>query len=194
MKLEACHDYIQMIFPLPESSKFAWNAPIVDERVYEAFNSKDDQLGLHTNLQRAFLRMLKFYGFEVPEGVQIQPVAGEQDAGIAAVWAENHDERFSNWTHRGHNHLRITRIIRSLRLLGRQDLAKIFFEAVESVWNSPEYQHQCTGDSIEWWLRAYNWPLYSPPGGEEGVVGPDLRWLKRILKAQESQQAKGLAA
>ena len=191
VKLEICHDYIQVVFPLPESSQFAWNAPIVDKRVYEAFNSNNKQIGLQSNLQRAFLRILKFYGFEVPKGVQIQPSAGREDAGIAAEWSDNHDERFANWVRPGHNHLRITRIIRSLRILGRQDLAKILFEAIESVWSSPQYQHQCSGESMQWWSRAYSWPLYSPPQGEEGEVGPGLKWLKRILDTQSLQQATG---
>jgi hypothetical protein len=60
-KLERCHDYIQILFPLPEGSMFSYNAPIINKRIMEAFRSRTY---LRMNLSHAFILMLDFYGFE----------------------------------------------------------------------------------------------------------------------------------
>jgi hypothetical protein len=64
--LEYCHNYIQILFPLPEPAGAYWRAPVIDREVFEAFR-KDEKL--RKNLRRAFERILRFYGFEV-EGVE----------------------------------------------------------------------------------------------------------------------------
>lgn len=61
-KLESSHDYIQMLFPLPEESGVNWNAPVIDRQVFEAFRSRPE---LRDNLRKAFERMLWFYGFQL---------------------------------------------------------------------------------------------------------------------------------
>jgi hypothetical protein len=63
-KLESCHDYIQTIFPLPEGSMFNYGANIVTQEVMEAFRARAD---LRVRLRASFLRMLRFYGFEMQE-------------------------------------------------------------------------------------------------------------------------------
>lgn len=59
--LEDCHDYIQTLFPLPEASRFAWSATLVDRHVFEAFRARPE---LRAGLRRSFNRMLSFYGLE----------------------------------------------------------------------------------------------------------------------------------
>lgn len=59
--LEASHDYIQTLFPLPEASGLNWNAPIVDRKVFEAFRSEPK---LRAKLHVALTRMLSFYGLK----------------------------------------------------------------------------------------------------------------------------------
>jgi hypothetical protein len=61
-KLEASHDYIQTLFPLPEESGVNWNAPIIDQNVFEAFRSRPE---LRENLRASFKKMLWFYGFKL---------------------------------------------------------------------------------------------------------------------------------
>ncbi len=60
-KLELDHDYIQILFPLPEESGLVWDAPIIDRNVFDAFRSRKD---LRDNLFKSFERMLWFYGFK----------------------------------------------------------------------------------------------------------------------------------
>jgi hypothetical protein len=71
-QLESCHNYIQMLFPVPEGSAFNWEAPIIDRETMDTFRSRKD---LRDRLRQSFERMLGFYGFTV----EIQP-ADEKDA------------------------------------------------------------------------------------------------------------------
>lgn len=64
--LESSHDYIQILFPLPEESGVNWNAPVVNREIFEAFRSGDEEgKGLRLNLRRAFEKLAWFYGFDV---------------------------------------------------------------------------------------------------------------------------------
>jgi hypothetical protein len=61
-QLEYCHDYIQVLFPLPERSIFNDPAPIVDKEVFEAFRTRKE---LRDRLRDSFKRILWFYGFQL---------------------------------------------------------------------------------------------------------------------------------
>ena len=61
-ELEYCHDYIQILFPLPERSAINDPAPIVDKEVFQAFRARSD---LRNRLKDSFQRMLWFYGFQL---------------------------------------------------------------------------------------------------------------------------------
>ena len=142
----------------PETS-FNQDAPKINRQVFDAFNLNGGRVDLHKNLQRAFIRILGFYGFELPTETQLNPRGGQKDTDIRAILAPNHVERISNWYRGGHNNRRITRIIRSLRVLGRHDLATIMYHAVESIWNLPQYQKYHEKDASAWWTNTYLWPL-----------------------------------
>lgn len=60
--IESTHDFIQWLFPLPESSNFNRNAPLLDRSVIRAF---EERLELRRTLRAGFERMLRFYGFEL---------------------------------------------------------------------------------------------------------------------------------
>src|SRR5205814_6608900 len=101
--LEAVHDFIQWLFPLPEPSRFNPDAPLLSPADVAAFR-QDAQL--RTNLRRSFERILPFLGLaETADG---EVVEGPNFARRAA----------DVWDYPNHNWLRITRILRSLRLLG----------------------------------------------------------------------------
>jgi hypothetical protein len=68
MMLENSHNYIQMLFPLPEGSIFNMQAPVVPREVMEAFLHLSDLRG---QVKRSWLRMLEFYGFMVEEPPQL---------------------------------------------------------------------------------------------------------------------------
>lgn len=114
-RLESCHDYIQWLFPNDRPSAVNPDAPLVTALHREQFARRTI---LRQNLLQSLRRMLKFYGLKC--------VAEKSGARIlrSAQW----DVRKENWlTSHNHNHLRITRILISLRLLGLPEYAVAFF-------------------------------------------------------------------
>lgn len=93
---------------------------------------------MRENLRAAFRRMLRFYGFESRDGI------GR---------AGNFEEQARNWLRPGnHNHLRITRILRSLRLLGLQSEAALFLAELERLYR--ERPASITAESFRYWRAA----------------------------------------
>ena len=120
-ELELTHDYIQWLFPLAERSGFNLNAPILNAYAINRFRSDAD---LRRRLQTSLVRMLAFYGLEMHATVP-----------LSVAWAESFPERAENWlTASNHNHLRITRILKSLCLLGLEDQASAFFRFLEALY------------------------------------------------------------
>lgn len=112
-QLEYCHDQVQWMFPLHEESKHAATYPIVDRDVIEKIRAKG--LIAHAiaiNLIKAKDRFEKFYGIGTYEDLDKQK-----------KWCQNYN----------HNLLRVTRIIRSLRLFGLPDESKDFYTKVYAV-------------------------------------------------------------
>ena len=106
--LEGVHDYIQWLFPLDQRSAFNAGAPLVSASERGAFRNDER---LRAGLKRALVRMLAFYGLRI--------------AGDRIERAKNWPERSRVWlTPYNHNYLRLTRIIRSLALLGEPELAR----------------------------------------------------------------------
>lgn len=145
-KLEGCHDQIQWMFPVPERSRFNISAPVLTKDVIEQFRL-DPQM--KANLRTSFLRMMKFYGFAVQH--QNFPVADNPVKVIApfdfdALWLSPSD----------HNHLRLTRIIRSLRLLGLENESMALFLCLAKIWGREQKKDKprITDDTLGWWLRA----------------------------------------
>ncbi|KAF2481375.1 opioid growth factor receptor conserved domain-containing protein, partial [Neohortaea acidophila] len=121
-ELEYHHDFIQYLFPLPERSPVNPHAPTITKDVRDAFLSRPD---LRQQLTRSLQRMLEFYGFTTSPQSQhtdtISIVRGANFQGASkATWRTRMD----------HNHLRISRILRSLRVLGLDAEAKAFYDAL----------------------------------------------------------------
>lgn len=118
--LEVTHDYIQWLFPLREISKVTPSSPLIDNQVFAAFH--DDAL-LRRHLLASFIRMLAFYGLALRNGVVVK--------------GSNWQERKSNWfTEDTHNNLRITRILKSLSILGLRAEAESFVSALNALRQS----------------------------------------------------------
>jgi len=135
-ELEAVHDFIQWLFPLPERSGANPFAPILDAATISSFQHSKD---LQERLRKSFLRMLRFYGLEFHAGV-VRP---------GAYFAE----RSANWLHPGnHNHLRLTRMLRSLRLLGLTMESTALFKALSKIY---EKHPDCiTSRTYQFWKNA----------------------------------------
>ena len=141
--LESTHDYIQWLFPLSEVSAFNPHAPVLEQETIRRFRSRPD---LQQGLRMSFLRMLDFYGFEV-----------RVDRKLAVRLSAGFKSRAANWLTCGnHNHLRITRILKSLRLLGLQLEAAAFFDCLVGIYASERTKEQpaITGETFRFWLKA----------------------------------------
>ena len=85
-----------------------------------------------------------------------------------------------NWAgYMDHNHLRITRIIRCLRVLGLQRESEAFFAALKRVAEDPKIR--ISNRSVEYWTRAAELPLHIPPS--EG--DDECEWLKEWESEQQ---------
>jgi hypothetical protein len=120
-RLESVHDYIQWLFPLDQASAFNPRAPVLGRDEIETFRA--DVL-LRQRLRDIFLVMLDFYGLEL------------SSAGVpAVVKAPAFPDRARVWLSPGnHNHLRLTRILKSLTLLGMEELALALFRCLEAIY------------------------------------------------------------
>ncbi|KAH6644619.1 opioid growth factor receptor conserved region-domain-containing protein [Boeremia exigua] len=219
--LEHSHNYIQVLFPLPEGSPFNWSAPVIDLETMRAFRTRSE---LRQQLGRSFERMLTFYGFTAstsaePENEKAEDIEsqkqtsaepakeGTQDTetsttatptveavppqstiqasppGYLVVRGDNWRRASRNWCVRfDHNHLRITRILRCLRVLGLQKESDAFFAALKRVYEDPAVS--IGARSLDFWTRAAERPLYLPPDDMED----ECEWLKVWEKEQRKEK------
>jgi hypothetical protein len=140
-RLEAVHDYVQWLFPLLEPSAFNPDAPVLDAATIAEFRARPE---LQVNLRASFLRMLRFYGLHWEAG-RVTPAPGFEAR--SATWLSP-----SN-----HNHLRITRILLSLRLLGLGAEALAFYEFLAGLYHRE--QGAITPASFRFWTSAAHDPL-----------------------------------
>ena len=160
-ELEYHHDYIQLLFPLPEGSPFNPSAPVIDEATFNAFRSR---LELQTQLRASLQRMLRFYGFQFATVT----ASGNGAQELQVVNGSNYPEASRNWVRRfNHNHLRITRILRSLRVLGLENEALELFKALKRVYEGGKIGQK----SMMFWTRAIERPLYLAPEDEDDEGG-----------------------
>ena len=125
-QLEQCHSQVQWVFPLHEESRHANVYPIITPEIVEAAKKLSV---IAENLRLAKGRFENFLGLE--------PISeSRQD-----LWCVD----------RNHNLLRVTRIIRSLRLFGLDDEAADFYEKVR--------ESGCKRDisvtTLRYWLKAF---------------------------------------
>ena len=241
-QLENSHNYIQVLFPLPEGSPYNWSAPVIDLDTMKAFRAKSE---LRQRLRYSFERMLTFYGFttsiysepesedkdvkkqeQTPTGTTTIATAaqeGTQDAQAppaatgGTTTTENSGEatttetpsakagtslprptsqvspsdyyvvRGPNWhkasrswcVRMDHNHLRITRILRCLRVLGLQTECDTFFAALKHAYDDPATS--IGQRSMEFWTRAVQRPLYIAPDDDK------CDWLRAWEEEQQRQ-------
>jgi hypothetical protein len=163
-QLESSHDYIQTVFPLPEESMFSF-APIVTKEVRDAFLA---QAELRASLREALERMLAFYGLQFRTATD----GGSEET---ITRGPNFATASGNWVTRfDHNHLRMTRILRSLRVLGLESEAAAlhnFLSTDEKVTNSVSPRSQM------YWRRAAERDLHLPPD-EEDEDAEGIAWLR----------------
>jgi len=139
-ELEDVHSYIQWLFPLLEPSPVNPSAPVLDRETIAEFRARPE---LVQNLRKSFLRMLTFYGLAYSEG--------------RVVRAANFSERSRNWLWPGnHNHLRITRILKALALLGLEAEARAFLTCLAEIYQEEarKTRPSISEDTWRFWSTA----------------------------------------
>ncbi len=135
--LEAVHDFIQWLFPLPEPSRFNPDAPLLTPEDVAAFRTDDR---LRANLRRSFERILTFLGLAETPGGQV--VEGPNFA------ARTPDV----WSVPNHNWLRVTRILRSLSLLGLPREARALYDRLASFYQGRKFP--IPAETFRYWTDA----------------------------------------
>lgn len=133
--LEHTHDYIQWLFPIPEAGRFNRFAPVLDMATRDRF-ATDWQM--REQQGRSLNRMLTFLGLD-RDGNNIRASA-ELNPKVH-IWLKAG----------GHNHLRITRMIRSLHYCHQEELARSLQNAVSELGKTRGYVRDHT---LEYWARA----------------------------------------
>lgn len=132
-ELESYHDYIQWIFPLKEESLYNRTAPVIeDETKYQTKEIKD-------NMLRTLDVMLHFYGL--------------RRCGNEIVKEDDFVNRKNCWvTKSNHNFLRITRILKSLKMFGFEKEAQIFFDQLEKIYQ--DNRNEIGKKNFQYWKDA----------------------------------------
>jgi hypothetical protein len=139
-QLEAVHDYIQWLFPTAAPSHVNPHSPIVGNVASRAFASEEP---LRAKMRSALDRMLRFYGLHRTEDgrIEMDPASFPQRS---RVWLKP-------WNH---NHLRLTRIMQSLGLLGAKADARALQRCLlEDICTGPG-QGQVTPETVDYWQHA----------------------------------------
>ncbi|KAF3917441.1 hypothetical protein ABW21_db0207529 [Orbilia brochopaga] len=164
-KLEYNHDYIQLLFPLPERSMFMLHpASRLDDTAMDLFK-KDHQL--RAGMRTALARMLRFFGFDC-DIVDLKDDDDENDSGDQRLChIVPNPQRFPraarDWMN-SHNDLRITRIIRCLRCCGLEPEAQSFYRALKTLHaNRIGYPRRISDRTFVFWTRAARRDLAIPP-------------------------------
>jgi hypothetical protein len=142
-RLEEIHDFIQWLFPLPERSQANPHAPVIDRADIDAFRASPE---LQERLRTSFRRMVRFYGLTFQQG---------ETPGV--VRAPDFELRARNWlTLHNHNHLRITRILRSMRLLGLDVEAKALYSCLSAIYEEEVHRGEARIAPLTWqfWVAA----------------------------------------
>ncbi len=137
-ELEAVHDFIQWMFPTAVPSGVNPFAPLVTDRTVAGFAARAE---LRQALRRSLDRMLSFYGL-CRETERIRPDPSR------------FPDRSRVWLHPGnHNHLRLTRILQSLALLGLPDDARALQRCLLEIAEGPA-RARISPRTLDFWKRA----------------------------------------
>lgn len=138
--LENCHMHIQWLFPLKEASMMQHAAPTIDDaQVYEF---KADP-SLKARLVKSLLTMLRLYHLDLDVQGNDVKIKRSADFSISkARWIRKHD----------HNYLRITRMMKSMMMLGLPEYALALYECMKDIYD--EVPLKFTPDNLAFWKDA----------------------------------------
>lgn len=134
-QLEHCHDFIQWMFPLDEPSAFNADAPLVGNEERAAFRTEPQ---LQAAMRRSLSKFLRFLGLAITAEGRVAK-------------CDNFGLRSAVWKLPNHNWLRITRVLKSLRLLGFEREAAEFWACLKELH---ETDGLVSAHSFEYWKDA----------------------------------------
>jgi hypothetical protein len=140
-ELEEVHDYIQWLFPLKTRSAFNPDAPTLKSDTITGFHADSS---LRDRVRRSLEVMLTFYGLQLDRSDPTNPVI-RKSASFATrsiSWLQPYD----------HNHLRLTRILTSLRLLGLPELSSALNRCLQEIVR--ENPGRVTAETIGFWAKT----------------------------------------
>ena len=141
-RLESVHDYIQWVFPTTTPSGVNPWAPLVTDATSVSFASQD----LRDRLRSALDRMLTFYGL-----ARATDTSGKVSITIDS---DRFAHRAATWLTPGnHNHLRLTRIMQSLWVLGLENEALALQRCLLALYDGPGAK-KITRETAEYWRTA----------------------------------------
>lgn len=140
-ELEAVHNYIQWLFPLPEPSAAVPNSPVLTPEDIVAFRT---DAGLKTGLLKSFEMMLAFYGLELADlNGQLRVTPAASFPARSRVWLTPYN----------HNFLRLTRILRCLEQLGCECHALALLEALQDLYR--RHSDVIGSTTLQYWQKAH---------------------------------------
>ncbi|MBY0524665.1 MAG: hypothetical protein K2R98_14775 [Gemmataceae bacterium] len=146
-QLELTHDFIQWMFPLPEPSSFNPDAPLLTEEDIAAF--KSDPL-LQANVRTSFQRILTFLGLSARSGGRVMEGVNFAERSLRVWMVPNH-----NWH-------RVTRIVKSIRLLGLEGEALGLYAWLKAVYKKGRFP--IPADTFQYWTEAaMGLPFHTSP-------------------------------
>ena len=138
-KMEECHDYVQWIWPLHQPSAYARDAPVLDRGTAAALAASPMA---RRGGRAALVRFAAFWG-------------------LGVFGLDMNATKLAHWCVPGnHNLLRVTRVLRSSRLLGLDNDAVAFAAAVNTAAASVEVRLPVR--TLGFWSRAATGPLFEP--------------------------------
>lgn len=138
-QLEDVHDYIQWLFPTFERSAFQPNAPILTKETASTFRASAE---LKDRLKASFKHLLRFYGLALDESTRLRVTPGPNFQQRAETWLASPN----------HNHLRITRILKSLTALGLREQAEALLLCLEEIYDhSPGVRNAVSERTLGFW-------------------------------------------
>lgn len=141
-KLEKEHDYIQWMFPVYRRSRFNIFAPTLKKSTIEQFRNNEK---IKENMIKSLDVMLKFYGFELVQYGDIIDISTD----------DNFKDRERQWiTERNHNFLRLTRMLKSLKILGLEDYSKELLSTLERIYNYAGNEYIIGSKTLRYWRCA----------------------------------------
>lgn len=142
LRLEASHSYIQWLFPLKEKSAYNPYSPLLTDEIISQFHQNSQ---LQENLGKSFSLMLDFYGLQMSRNPLSQKVE--------ITRAASFEQRAKSWLTVGnHNYLRLTRILKSLSLLGKKAEAQSLYHCLKEIY--ADYSDIIGQITFNYWSNA----------------------------------------